>query len=91
MLPVTGKYNSMVIAKNLTMDIVSFNRYNPDFDKRLAATGQYQLRLPPEKMKLFIANKYDILNECVQVLLGDMTVPPNRTTNPFRRNKTILD
>ncbi|MBL0357620.1 MAG: lytic transglycosylase domain-containing protein [Chitinophagaceae bacterium] len=84
MLPVSGKFNSLVIAKNLSMDIVSFNHYNPDFDAMLASTGNYKLRLPPDKMQYFVANKYSILNECVQVLLGGATIPVTRTTYPVK-------
>ena len=87
MLPVSGRFHSLVIAKNLSMDIAAFNRYNPDFDNRLAATGQYEMRLPPDKMQLFVANKYSILNECVQVLLGEVTLPVNRTSYPQVRKK----
>lgn len=68
---ISGKYNSLVITKNLSMDIVQFNRYNPDFDNMMAMNGNYDLRLPADKMQLFLANKYVILNECVQLLLGD--------------------
>ena len=78
---ITGKFNSLVIAKNLAMDIVSFNRYNPDFDNMMSINGNYDLRLPSDKMQLFIANKYIILNECVQLLLGDNPEPPaNQST-----------
>ncbi len=87
MLPVSGKFNSLVIAKNLSMDIVNFNHYNPDFDGVLVSTGNYELRLPPDKMQLFVANKYSILNECVQLLLGGATVPVSRTTYPVKSNK----
>lgn len=87
MLPVSGKYNSLVIAKNLSMDIMAFNHYNPDFDAVLSAAGNYELRLPPEKMQLFIANKYIILNESVQLLLGGATVPVNRTEYPVKTKK----
>jgi membrane-bound lytic murein transglycosylase D len=72
---ISGKYNSLVITKNLSMDIVQFNRYNPDFDNMMASNGNYDLRLPADKMQLFLANKYSILNECVQLLLGDNPVP----------------
>ena len=82
MLPVSGKFNSLVIAKNLSMDIVSFNHYNPDFDAILSSAGNYELRLPPDKMQLFVANKYTILNECVQVLLEGATMPTNKTVYP---------
>ncbi|HEX2683761.1 MAG TPA: lytic transglycosylase domain-containing protein [Ferruginibacter sp.] len=78
---ITGKYNSLVITKNLSMDIVSFNRYNPDFDNMMSINGNYDLRLPADKMQLFLANKYVILNECIQLLLGDNPAPPpNQTT-----------
>jgi membrane-bound lytic murein transglycosylase D len=78
---ITGKFNSVVISKNLTMDIVTFNRYNPDFDNMMSINGNYDLRLPSDKMQLFIANKYVILNECVQLLLGDNPEPPaNQST-----------
>ena len=79
---ITGKYNSLVITKNLSMDIVMFNRYNPGFDNMMSINGNYDLRLPADKMQLFLANKYVILNECVQLLLGDNPVPSNQTTYP---------
>ncbi len=79
---VSGKYNSLIIAKNLAMDIVQFNHYNPQFDNMIAANGNYDLRLPADKMQLFAANKYVILNECVQVLLGDTEMQNNQTFYP---------
>lgn len=84
---ITGKYNSLVITKNLSMDIVTFNRYNPDFDNMMSINGNYDLRLPADKMQLFLANKYVILNECVQLLLGDNPVPSNQTTYPAVQKK----
>lgn len=88
MLPVSGKFNSLIIAKNLTMDIAAFNHYNPDFDAVLSSSGNYEMRLPPDKMQLFVANKYGILNECVQVLLGGAAVPPvNKTLYPVKMQK----
>ena len=78
---ITGKFNALIISKNLSMDIVSFNRYNPDFDNLMSINGNYDLRLPSDKMQLFLANKYVILNECVQLLLGDSPEPPpNQST-----------
>jgi membrane-bound lytic murein transglycosylase D len=85
---ITGKYNSLIISKNLSIDIVSFNRYNPDFDNMMSINGNYDLRLPADKMQLFLANKYVILNECVQLLLGDNPAPPanQTTTYPSPKN-----
>lgn len=74
-LDLTGKYNSLVIAKNLSMDIADFNGLNPGFDAAMSGTGTYALRLPPEKMRIFITNRYAILNECVQLLLGGTAMP----------------
>lgn len=82
---ISGKFNSVIIAKNLAMDIVQFNRYNPSFDNMLSANGQYDLTLPSDKMQLFLANKYQILNECVQMLLGDNNIPNSRTVYPQKK------
>ncbi len=73
-MALSGRYIASVIAKKLDMDIKDFNRYNPGFDDMLATGGTYDLRLPNDKMDLFVANKYTILNECVQQLLGDVNV-----------------
>jgi membrane-bound lytic murein transglycosylase D len=85
---VSGKYNSLIIAKNISMDIAAFNRYNPGFDAQLQESGNYELILPGDKMQLFLANKYNILNECVQYYLGDNDIPVNRTVYPpkYQRN-----
>ncbi|MBI1783387.1 MAG: hypothetical protein HYR66_18795, partial [Sphingobacteriales bacterium] len=41
------------------------------FDAGIAsASNSYDLRLPKEKMKVFIANKNAILNESVQLLVN---------------------
>jgi membrane-bound lytic murein transglycosylase D len=74
-LKVSGKYHSTVIAKMVVMDIDEFNRYNPNFDRVMAkAENTYELKLPQDKMELFVANKYQILNESVQMLLSGATV-----------------
>jgi membrane-bound lytic murein transglycosylase D len=74
-LVVSGKYLSAAIAKNIMMDISEFNRYNPDFDKKMASSyNVYELKLPADRMELFSANKYIILNESVQLLLTGATV-----------------
>jgi membrane-bound lytic murein transglycosylase D len=69
---ISGKYHSMVIAKNIVMAITDFNRYNPDFDKVMAsANNSYEIKLPADKMELFNANRYQILNESIQLLLNN--------------------
>jgi membrane-bound lytic murein transglycosylase D len=74
-IKVSGKYHSQVISSVIAMDINEFNRYNPNFDRVMAtAENSYELKLPAEKLDLFIANKYQILNESVQLLLSGATV-----------------
>ncbi|MFL5808221.1 MAG: lytic transglycosylase domain-containing protein, partial [Flavisolibacter sp.] len=70
---VSGKYYSAIVARNILMDVDEFNRYNPAFDKLMANSSVYELKLPAEKMSLFIANKYQILNESVQYFLTAAT------------------
>jgi len=65
-----GRYNSLVIVKHITMDIVAFNKMNPDFDKVTASGGNYELRLPNDKMDIFLSKKPEILNESMQLLLN---------------------
>jgi membrane-bound lytic murein transglycosylase D len=84
---ISGKFNSLIIAKNLAMDIIQFSHFNPDFDNMMANNGNYDLRLPADKMQLFLANKYVILNECVQVLLGDSEISNNQTFYPAAKTK----
>jgi membrane-bound lytic murein transglycosylase D len=66
---ISGRYNSLVIAKQLEMDISAFNKMNPDFDRLVASGNNYDLRLPVDKMDVFISKKPSILNESIQLLL----------------------
>jgi membrane-bound lytic murein transglycosylase D len=70
---VSGKYNALVISKNILMDIGSFNRYNPDFDKQIAVSGSFEIRLPSDKMDIFNAKKYQILEESMKLLLAPVS------------------
>jgi membrane-bound lytic murein transglycosylase D len=67
---VSGRYNSTMIAKYIAMDIATFNRYNPGFDNQVGTMGTYDLRLPSDKMELFLSKKSEILNESLQLLLN---------------------
>jgi membrane-bound lytic murein transglycosylase D len=79
---ISGKYFSNVISKYILMDETEFNRYNPDFDKVMAsANNSYDLKLPADKMDLFVSNKYEILNESVQRLLLE--------ADPANENKAL--
>ena len=70
---ITGRYNSSVIVKHVSMDQLSFNRINPNFDADIAFHGKYELRLPVEKMEIFMTKKSDILNESILLLLNGET------------------
>ncbi len=78
---ISGKYFSSIVAKNLSVDIQEFNKLNPGFDAILAAGSDYNLRLAPAKLDLFVANKYIILNECVEALLNDVDSPVKTVYN----------
>jgi membrane-bound lytic murein transglycosylase D len=71
---VSGKYLSAVIANYTMMDLATFSRYNPDFDKIMASSNNsYDLKLPADNMELFAANKYQILTESMQQLAANET------------------
>jgi len=67
---ISGRYNSRAIAKYVEMDEQAFNRLNPTLDRTLGTSTNYQMRLPEEKMELFLARKNDILQASVQMLLN---------------------
>jgi membrane-bound lytic murein transglycosylase D len=74
-ITLSGKYYAAAIVKDINMDMNEFNRYNPEFDKMMSsANNAYELKLPADKMEQFMANKYAILNDSVQMLLSGETV-----------------
>ncbi|HUR10611.1 MAG TPA: lytic transglycosylase domain-containing protein [Flavitalea sp.] len=81
-LTISGKYLAAVIAKYIHMSLEDFNRYNPEFDKMMAgAVKGYDLKIPADKVELFVANKYQILNESVEQMLSSVasTSLPRKT------------
>ncbi|HEU4471963.1 MAG TPA: lytic transglycosylase domain-containing protein [Flavisolibacter sp.] len=68
-MKVTGKYNSQAITQTIAMDANEFRKLNPDFDRQLSANGSYELRLPDNKMTLFQANKPQILEQSVRLMM----------------------
>jgi membrane-bound lytic murein transglycosylase D len=75
---ISGRYNSAVIVKHIEMDLPAFNKINPNFDRDIAFNGRYELRLPTDKMDLFMTRKTDILNESMQILLSAETAAGTR-------------
>jgi membrane-bound lytic murein transglycosylase D len=68
-MTVSGKYTSTAIANILKMDISEFNKLNPAFDKQLSLNGTYNMQLPADKMSAFQANKMQILEQSVRMIL----------------------
>lgn len=71
---ISGRYIAAVIAKNVSMEMPDFNRYNPGLDNVLATGTTYNLQLPKEKMKDFFKKKFEILNESVNQLLVNVNL-----------------
>lgn len=69
-LQISGRYNATVITRHLSMDLLSFYKINPDFDRMIADNGRYDLHLPADKMDLFVAKKGTILSESIDLLLN---------------------
>ncbi|MEO6837749.1 MAG: transglycosylase SLT domain-containing protein, partial [Ginsengibacter sp.] len=85
---VSGHYIAGIVAKNITMDMKDFERYNPDFDNTLATGATYILQLPKDKMKIFFNKKYEILNESVDQLLGSVKMN-SKNEQEFNSEKTL--
>jgi membrane-bound lytic murein transglycosylase D len=66
---ITGRFNSAVIMKYVEMSKDEFYRYNPNFDNEIALNGKFNLRLPVQKMNIFVAKRYEILDESMQLLM----------------------
>lgn len=80
---ISGKYRLEAIAKKLDVELAEMNRLNPDFAKTMAGPdNSYDLRVPKEKMKLFMIEKEEILKESVQMTLDDKAVATDRAKFP---------
>ncbi|RPD38638.1 lytic transglycosylase domain-containing protein [Chitinophaga barathri] len=85
---ISGKFRLEAIAKKLAMEPAELERLNPGFSQALASeTNSYDLRIPKEKMKLFQAEKEEILKESLQITLDDKasTVDRSRFPAPVKR------
>ena len=85
---ISGKYNAAVISDSIFMDRKTFMRYNPKFDERLSITGQYDMRLPKEKMDLFIGKKYNILEACINSVLTE-SLPAGPHTDSLSHKRPV--
>ncbi len=67
---ISGRYNSRAVSKYLEMSHEEFNQLNPNLDNVLATNATYQLKLPVEKMDIFLSKKNEMLNESIQMLIN---------------------
>jgi membrane-bound lytic murein transglycosylase D len=92
---IAGKFSSVIMAKNLIMDLAYFNQLNPNFDAVLSGNQIFNLRLPKEKMQAFNNNRYEILSESVQLLMrfygddGMKDIYPKVSELPELKKKTV--
>ncbi|HWB24930.1 MAG TPA: lytic transglycosylase domain-containing protein [Chitinophagaceae bacterium] len=69
---ISGKYKSAAIIRSLSIDPELFNKLNPAFDKTVAEGKSYSLKLPQNKMPLFITNRKQILEKSAQMMLSSV-------------------
>jgi membrane-bound lytic murein transglycosylase D len=93
-ISITGRYASQVITKNLAVDLIQFNKWNPDFDKKVALEN-YSIRLPKEKIILFNQRKNQIAQESILLIMqqnlgaGDGFPEPVKLPAPVRNMKPV--
>lgn len=75
-IEIGGRYNSIIVANGLVMNIAQFNKWNPGFDKQLAEGKRFRMRIPVEKSAQFEATKNQLLAASVRALL-EGTLPQN--------------
>lgn len=70
---INGKYVDLIIAKYLAMDIIQFAKWNPQFNEKVGLEN-YSLRIPKDKIELFLRQKNNISQESLMLILqGGLT------------------
>lgn len=69
LIEVSGRFNSLVVANELQINIQQFNAWNPGFDKALAAGEKYAMRISKEKEAIFLAKKNQLLLASVRAII----------------------
>jgi len=93
-ISITGRYSSQVITKNLAIDLVLFNKWNPDFDKKVSSET-YPIRLPKEKIMVFNQKRNQIAQESILLIMqqnlgaGDGFPEPVKLPAPVRNMKPV--
>jgi len=73
LINLTGRYNSIVLANSISMDINQFNNWNPNFDKTLSEGKPYNMRIAKEKLPIFESKRRQILMESFRFLIEGST------------------
>lgn len=71
---ISGRFKASVIARETGMEMSTFSMLNPQMENVLSTGAEFKLQLPGEKMELFKAKKYDILNQSVEELLNNVRI-----------------
>lgn len=93
-LSITGRYASQVITKNLAIDLIQFNRWNPEFDNKVSIEN-YPIRLPKEKINLFNQKRNQIAQESILLIMqqnsnaGNGFPEPVKLTAPVKKVKPV--
>ncbi len=69
LIEVSGRFNAIVVANELKINIQQFNAWNPGFDKALAAGEKYAMRISKEKETIFLAKKNQLLLASVRAII----------------------
>jgi membrane-bound lytic murein transglycosylase D len=69
LIEVSGRFNALVVANELKINIQQFNAWNPGFDKALAAGEKYAMRISKEKETIFLAKKNQLLLASVRAII----------------------
>ena len=69
LIEVSGRFNSLVVANELQINIQQFNAWNPGFDKALAAGEKYAMRISKDKEAVFLAKKNQLLRASVRAII----------------------
>jgi len=69
LIEVSGRFNSLVVANELQINIQQFNAWNPGFDKALAAGEKYAMRISKDKEAIFLAKKNQLLLASVRAII----------------------
>jgi membrane-bound lytic murein transglycosylase D len=69
LIEVSGRFNAIVVANELKINIQQFNAWNPGFDKTLAAGEKYAMRISKEKETIFLAKKNQLLLASVRAII----------------------